>query len=235
MSTTDGLRKLRYWNLFVATLDFIAMLVFTILYSIKGIGRTFFLRGYVCFIISGLLFVSYIYSIKGEPRIHKYLRAFLMLFLALFELGINLQVIADNVKLAPPGLRFKCGTYDVCYASNAFLFISVILGFFVILEVGWTLKVGSLQPKNYRAQENVIIVSPLHPAEGYQYPPHQQQQIYGQKIDNTTQAPIELQQTSQPYVQQPLVPQPYTQQPYVQQPYVQQPYYPQVAATQPYY
>ncbi|KAG0281193.1 hypothetical protein BGZ95_006019 [Linnemannia exigua] len=114
---------------------------------------------YAFIITSPILFLAYLYSIWGQPRLHKYLRAFLMLLPALFLMGpmlrqIHLQI--ENAKkfnqYTPSEMEFepfRCygDTIDpACFVFRAYTFIPVIVGFFVLIEVFVTLLRGPLHP-----------------------------------------------------------------------------------------
>jgi hypothetical protein len=121
-------------------------------------------QDFALLIASPILFLAYLYSIWGKPRLHKFLRATLMLLPALFMLGINLRAIQMQVKAVnmlnenrrargpdwdiPPLRPFDCGdTLEAaCGIVQAYIFIPVIVGFFVIIEVFVTLFRGPLYP-----------------------------------------------------------------------------------------
>ncbi|KAG0363187.1 hypothetical protein BGX24_004951 [Mortierella sp. AD032] len=117
------------------------------------------LHNYVSSIASPILFLAYLYSIWGQPRLHKFLRAPLMLFPAVFMIAAMLQHIHRMVQIAdmvneqrPPGRKFvpfTCYGESItasCAISQSYTFIPIIVGFFVIIEVFVTLLRGPLYP-----------------------------------------------------------------------------------------
>ncbi|KAF9124672.1 hypothetical protein BGW39_007981 [Mortierella sp. 14UC] len=115
---------------------------------------------------SSVLFLAYLYSIWGKPRLHKFARAPLMLLPALFLLGVQLHQIQLQVKFVnmlnernqsrmdgweiPPMKPFSCGDMidAPCGILQSWTFIPVIVGFFAVIEVFVTLLRGPLQPAN---------------------------------------------------------------------------------------
>ncbi|KAK3848493.1 MAG: hypothetical protein J3R72DRAFT_429145 [Linnemannia gamsii] len=117
------------------------------------------LHNYVTSIASPILFLAYLYSIWGQPRLHKFLRAPLMLLPALFMIAAMLQYIHRMVQFAemvneqrPPEHKvvpFICygeSITAICAISQSYTFIPIIVGFFVIIEVFVTLLRGPLYP-----------------------------------------------------------------------------------------
>ncbi|KAF9099837.1 hypothetical protein BGX23_011437 [Mortierella sp. AD031] len=102
---------------------------------------------------SVLLFLSYLYSICGKPRIHKYARAFLMLLSACLLLGVQLRqvdLIMITIRAFAPRdydhNPFSCsGTVDsTCALYQSYTFFPIVTGFFSVIEVPVTLFRGPL-------------------------------------------------------------------------------------------
>ncbi|CAO3574861.1 unnamed protein product [Mortierella alpina] len=174
------------------------------------------------------IFGSYVYSVKRPTKVHRYLRAFLLLGMATTLLYINLVDIHVIILMGTP---YACPTDDhACGLFRAVEFITILFGFLIILEVGVTLKHGPLEPRS--APKDVEIVSPLQPIQPQ---PYYQQQPYAYYPPQQSGQPLPLQQhvSSMKYeAQGPVVMQQY-QQPH--QPYFQPQHMPPPPQQQQYY
>ncbi|KAK3839529.1 MAG: hypothetical protein JOS17DRAFT_729374 [Linnemannia elongata] len=116
---------------------------------------------YAVIISSVILLPAYLYSIWGKRSFvsNKYARAVLMLLPALFLIGVQLRqvdvIIRSYNRLFegfPPELRsspFSCsypghGFNATCGFGQSYMFVPVVVGFFVIIEVVVTLFRGPL-------------------------------------------------------------------------------------------
>ncbi|KAF9099829.1 hypothetical protein BGX23_011429 [Mortierella sp. AD031] len=184
-----ALRRMRIWLLFL-TLVTVIIVTAQYAYAYDSRKNSYYLPplalvwqdwGEIIAVV--ILFLSYIYAFKGPHKLHKYLRALLMLIPAVLILYINLDFLAKYLRNTSTrtGLRFQCNEPD-CYLTWTLVFLSIVLGFFVLIEVGMTLAWGPMvKPHQYGmhgyAQDaNVIIVSPDQPQPQAFYPLHQYQQ-----------------------------------------------------------
>ncbi|KAI1312991.1 hypothetical protein EDD11_002812 [Mortierella claussenii] len=223
MSSTIGLRRLRIWLIILSFLTVAMMIACYIRYAASWDYHVILpWQDIILIILTVLLFFSYIYSVKGKSRLHKGIRAFLMLFLCTFLLGlqsksISLEVDYSNTPYAKEyGYKaFQCFPYyDYCYMCWSFTFLSMLVSIFGIVDVAWTLKAGPLDPAQlhrygrhgYNAQANVVVVSP----EQQQHQLLPQQGSYQGQL-NPYQ--YQYQQPQQPFQQQPFQQQPSEQQP----------------------
>ncbi len=116
---------------------------------------------YAIITASVVLFPAYLYSIWGKKPLasNKYARAVLMLLPALFLIGVQLRFIDLMIKLVNsmnekhPGHQatnpFSCANSDgsvstPCSLLQCHIFVPVVVGFFVIVEVAVTLFRGPL-------------------------------------------------------------------------------------------
>ncbi|KAG0254890.1 hypothetical protein BG011_005451 [Mortierella polycephala] len=96
---------------------------------------------------------SYLYSLLGPPFLHKYLRAFFMLFLSLFTLGIKFRIIDVYREFEGPGF-IDCSTEDAfCYLEFSDLITAVILGFLMLPEIALTVMKGPLPRRRGRSTQ----------------------------------------------------------------------------------
>ncbi|KAG0278303.1 hypothetical protein BGZ96_002450 [Linnemannia gamsii] len=113
---------------------------------------------------SVILFLSYVYSILVKRHLfhHRFVRAFLMLFPALFLLGImfySIHVQLKGAQFANETLRedyfmlrvdpFSCNgtkgeSMSICAVMQSYIFVPIVTGVFVIIEVLVTLLRGPL-------------------------------------------------------------------------------------------
>ncbi|KAF8927422.1 hypothetical protein BGZ47_002163 [Haplosporangium gracile] len=167
-----------------------------------------------------ILFISYLYAFKSTKptKLHKYLRAFLMLLPTVLNMFVNFDYLVrylretsrDYSPNARPEERFQCQGSSVCMLTWSMVFMSIILDFFVLCEIVMTLAWGPLGKVHqfgganggYTQDANVIIVSPDQPQSQQAYythqPTQQQQQAYYAAMQQ--QAPILQQQA--PILQQ---------------------------------
>ncbi|KAF9124669.1 hypothetical protein BGW39_007978 [Mortierella sp. 14UC] len=236
--STIALRRMRIWLLVLVTLSAI-LVIAKYSYAAANLGALLRLiwKDWAVIISIVILFFSYIYAFKGQPRLHKYLRAFLILIPTIMLLYVNFDYLARYLDATStrPQQRFVCPFGNAsCLLHWSLVFVSVIMGVFVLIEVGMTLAWGPLQKTHqyggalgYAQDANVIVVSPDQPQQQLYYPqqPLQQQGYYPQQ-----QALIPMQQQPQLYqYQQPIAldPNPQYQQQQQQQPtqlYQQQQY-----------
>ncbi|KAF9099836.1 hypothetical protein BGX23_011436 [Mortierella sp. AD031] len=111
---------------------------------------------YTVIITSVLLLLSYLYSIWGKPRVHKFVRAFLMLLCACLLLGVQLRQVDLAIRLVKRHSieynPFSCSGADdstiaaACGLQQGYTFIPIVTGFFAIIEVFVTLFRGPLHP-----------------------------------------------------------------------------------------
>ncbi|KAG0284272.1 hypothetical protein BGZ97_008247, partial [Linnemannia gamsii] len=99
------------------------------------------------------LFFGYIYSLFGNlVKLNRIVRALLMSILAIALLVVEIMFMIDQIQdnKTPDedgnvsGMNpFSCpqGTGDMCYVANANLFVAIITGLFVLVEVVVTLVV----------------------------------------------------------------------------------------------
>ncbi|KAK3831127.1 MAG: hypothetical protein J3R72DRAFT_527838 [Linnemannia gamsii] len=94
----------------------------------------------VGFFLSLFIFVFYLFSVlrKEQPKLNMITRAFLVLFLAVFLLGIKFSIIDILVRVNYD--MANCPAVSLCHAFNAEIVFSVIMGFMVIFEAYVTLK-----------------------------------------------------------------------------------------------
>jgi|SRR5690554_2989913 len=142
--SSDTLRRLRAVLFGISLFDFCFILAFC--------GRKLYYHGdlhlwwgvlatFVSVIVIG---ISYLYSLQGPPFLHKYLRAFFMLFLSLFTLGIKLRIIDVYLEFEGPGF-LNCSTEDAfCYLEFTDLITAIILGFLMLPEIALTVVKGPL-------------------------------------------------------------------------------------------
>lgn len=113
---------------------------------------------------STILFISYIYSLVGKKHLfhHRFVRAFLMLFPALFLLGImfrSIHVQIESARMTDENLTgdyfmvridpFSCDglkgdSLSICAIMQSYIFLPIVIGVFVIIEVVVTLFRGPL-------------------------------------------------------------------------------------------
>lgn len=215
--STNALRRLRMW---IVLLSLLNMGVIAVSLLSDGLDLYHIILAFLAIVF----FFSYFYSLKGEPFIHKYLRAFLMLVLIGFLLFLSFVFIMGRG-------HCECPLFWI----NSSL--GVIIGFFSLFEIGLTLKTGPLAPKSRygqngnRDQANVVIVSPdqpqgLYPLQHQQpgivspvpYYYTQHQSMYGAPVPS----PGHKIDTSSPLVDNNGQQQQQQQQVYQQQPYIQQ-------------
>ncbi|KAF9134762.1 hypothetical protein BGX30_011779 [Mortierella sp. GBA39] len=175
---STGLRALRIWMI---VLTFTNLVFITIhyaeekywsnfrnyrIYNYISKGPTlknykFFLwQDWTLIVSSSILFLAYIYAYKViTTRLHKSLRALLLLIPTVLVLFVGIQYIHLVLGLdypmtdGPPtpfdcaylsGLeRMYCGVVEFSY------FFSIITGFFTILEIYATIRKGPMLPKGY--------------------------------------------------------------------------------------
>ncbi|KAG0284987.1 hypothetical protein BGZ96_010709 [Linnemannia gamsii] len=119
---------------------------------------------YGMIISSVLIFIAYLYSIWGKKTLtsNKYARAVLMLIPGLILLGISLHQVRLQIKKAKfvndhrvtdegNFNPFSCAGYggdltEMCVVIQCYIFVPIITGFFVIIEVFVTLFRGPLHP-----------------------------------------------------------------------------------------
>ncbi|GJJ71987.1 hypothetical protein EMPS_04344 [Entomortierella parvispora] len=199
----------RFWRIavaFIATLNFIAMVTYYgrwASYS-SGLGLiapTLSWRDWIVTVISVVFFISYCYSVSGKRSLlHRFIRAFFLFALSVLLLYVNLVAIRFALQLQqniPDDIAFSCHGFLVCILSWVFAFMSIILGFIVIFDVGITLKLGPCEPKSATSglQQNQASVVVVQPQQGY----YQPQQYYTPQPDQMQQ-----QQYQQQYYQQPI-------------------------------
>ncbi|KAG0289589.1 hypothetical protein BGZ96_006876 [Linnemannia gamsii] len=250
--STIALRRMRIWLVVLTT---ITVILLTAQYIYASIRRKSYFhmiwKDWIAILTVVTLFFSYTYAFKSTrpSKLHKGLRAFLMLIPTVLNMYVNFDFLARYIRLtstdnnpnARPEERFQCEGNASCLLSWSFVFVSIIMTFFVLCEIVMTLVWGPLQKVHqfggahggYAQDANVIVVSPDQPQTYYggQQPlQHQQQQAYYPAMQQ--QAPIMLQQHQQQQQQQlyhqsvALDPNPqYQQQPQFQQPPPQQLYH----------
>ncbi|KAK3848513.1 MAG: hypothetical protein J3R72DRAFT_429168 [Linnemannia gamsii] len=209
--STIALKRMRVWLLVLSTLCVI-LVIAQYTYSTVRVGALLRLawQDWGAIISTVILFFSYIYALKGQPhpRLHKYLRAFLILIPTIIILYIN-SVFLERYRPRPEA-RFVCASAS-CLLRWSTAIVSIIMGAFVLIEVGMTLAWGPLEKTHqyggahgYAQDANVVIVSPdqLQQHQQQLYYPQQQQGYYPQQ----QQAPIPMQyQQQHPYqYQQPV-------------------------------
>ncbi|KAG0049425.1 hypothetical protein BGZ83_005775 [Gryganskiella cystojenkinii] len=173
-------------------------------------------------VLTGFLFVATIWAVQGKPVLHRYLRAFLMLFFSVFLLYIGLWAVHREVIYSYSyGLPFSCD-YVLCRVAWADIFLGIILGFLVVIDVGLTLRYGpqlsataanGLNPNH----ANVVFVSPIYAPGVQPQPGTYAQSIYDPMLQQPQQQQPYYQQQHQQYPMQTIQHPPY-QQPYASQP-----------------
>jgi hypothetical protein len=249
---------MRIWLIVLTT---ITVILLTAQYIYAAIRLKSYLRidwkDWIAILSVVTLFFSYIYAFKSTrpSKLHKGLRAFLMLIPTVLNMYVNFDYLArymhqtskDYSPTARPEERFQCDGNSNCLLTWSLVFVSIILTFFVLCEIVMTLMWGPLQKVHqfggahggYAQDANVIVVSPDQPQAFYGGQQPLQQQAYYPATQQ--QAPILLQQQQQQQHQQfyhqsvALDPNPqYHQQPQFQQSPPQQLYhYPATASEVP--
>ncbi|KAF9125523.1 hypothetical protein BGW39_007323 [Mortierella sp. 14UC] len=161
---TPAVFRLRVWMAFITLVNFCIGIAFyawlvarSNKYNTKA-GEDVYKYKWtdVAMLIASLaLFLAYLCSIWSKPRLHKFVRAALMLLPALFLLGVQLRQIQLRIELINTinkrlpsqygSLKpFSCdGSTDAsCGILQSWTFIPVIVGFFVVIEVFVTLFSG---------------------------------------------------------------------------------------------
>ncbi|KAK3839526.1 MAG: hypothetical protein JOS17DRAFT_729372 [Linnemannia elongata] len=168
---------LRFWMAFVTLVNlgiviaYYSYLTHLINTDPEGDARYEYLWGdYAVIIASVILFPAYLYSIfvKRSLVSNKYARAALMHFPALFMIGVQLREVdlvmqsynrlhegvPSEYRLSP----FSCSNHGgrvepSCALVMSYIFVPVVTGFFVIIEVAFTLFRGPLHsPKERRGE-----------------------------------------------------------------------------------
>ena len=158
-----ALLVLRIWLAFVC---FFNLVIVSTYYGLRG-GLARKGADYGILISSILLFISYLYSIWGKNPItnNKYVRALLMLILAVVLIGcssylVHLQIVlAETYSQYLQGNQsntlnpFTCDSYEEgwegignCFLDQSYNFGTIITGIFVIIEVLVTFFRGPLHP-----------------------------------------------------------------------------------------
>ncbi|KAF9279701.1 hypothetical protein BGZ88_012600 [Linnemannia elongata] len=163
---------LRLWMAFVTLVNFSITLTFyayLVPLMNKGVddfegseGFEFYWGDYAIIIASVFLFPAYLYSIWGKKLLisNKYARAALMLLPALFLIGVQLRQVDLTIKFAKmvnesrPSSALQIDPFsckdsegDVvssCAVAVSHIFVPVVTGFFVMIEVAVTLFRGPL-------------------------------------------------------------------------------------------
>ncbi|KAK5827792.1 hypothetical protein F5H01DRAFT_332255 [Linnemannia elongata] len=212
-----AIRRMRIW---LVTLTTIALLLIIAQYIYAAIRLKSDLNldweDWVVLPSVPVLFFSYLYALKSThpSKLHKCLRAFLMLIPTVLNMYVNFDYLATYLRLtsrdynpsAIPEERFQCGGRPACLLTWSLVFMSIIMDCFVLCEIVMTLVWGPLVGKGhlfgrvgggYAQDANVIVVSPDQP----QQVPPQQQGYYGQQQQQAYYPAIQQQA---PILQQPL-------------------------------
>ncbi|KAK3839537.1 MAG: hypothetical protein JOS17DRAFT_729389 [Linnemannia elongata] len=215
--STIALRRMRIWLVFLTT-TILFIVIAQYIYAairLKSYLRLDWEDGVVIASVP-ILFFSYLYALKSTRplKLHKFLRAFLMLIPTALNMYVNFHYLAtylrltsaDNNPTAKPEERFQCEGSPACSLTWSLVFMSIIMDFFVLCEVVMTLVWGSLVGKGhqfggvgggYAQDANVIVVSPDQPQQVLP-----QQGYYGQQQQQQAYYPVMQQQA--PILQQPL-------------------------------
>ncbi|KAG0320787.1 hypothetical protein BGZ99_004293 [Dissophora globulifera] len=219
------LRRLRIWVAFLSVVTVIIMAAFygylAHLYSEANQEFRLGWQDWVSIVGSVIFFFSYIYALRGKPRVHRYARAFLLFVVCVLVLYVNLKSIAQEVKFASlqyPYKAFYCSSDEpTCFLFWTYDFLTVITGFFILFELALTLKVGPLEPGSqqlygrhgYETGANVVVVSPEQPPHGGYVPqplyyPQQNQYAYPQMagVSGAATMPAHKVEEPSPMVQQ---------------------------------
>ncbi|KAF9101341.1 hypothetical protein BGX29_005788 [Mortierella sp. GBA35] len=223
-----ALGRMRKWMVFVSTFNILVLIGFC---ATRSDGSSW---GDLIMIPAIIYFFLYLFLVlQGKTilgtkiqtgfyccglRIHKCLRAFLLLGPTVFILYVFLAGIISDASIYEFNVEhgyynrypeefksdpFACKTTE-CYFFQAFRLTYVITGLFVVIEIGTTLAWGSAPERRhlfgganggYAENANIILVSPDQPP----YP--QQQPLYNPQMQQQQQ----LYQQQQQLYQQPIV------------------------------
>ncbi|KAF9148551.1 hypothetical protein BG015_009707, partial [Linnemannia schmuckeri] len=131
-------------------------------------------------VCSSVLFLAYIYAYKVlTTRLHKYLRAILMLVPAVLILFVGIQYIYLVLRLTfplhhGPPTPFTCSYLSglqraYCGVVESTYFFAILTGLFALLEIYLTIRYGPMQPEGkhsygsnegYAADANMEMVGP---------------------------------------------------------------------------
>ncbi|KAF9353422.1 hypothetical protein BGX26_008808 [Mortierella sp. AD094] len=159
-------------------------------------------------VVTVIAFFTYVYAIRYKSKVHKYIRAFLILALAIFWLYLNFE---SALEFASDGYPYACDVKDTyCMLDHSIGVLSIITGFIIILEVGITAKNGPLpdtNPEISDAKQEQVLSQSMYASQVQQQQPPQPPFL----------TPIPQQQPPQPQMQQYMQPYPtayYPQQQY---------------------
>ncbi|KAF9099831.1 hypothetical protein BGX29_005785 [Mortierella sp. GBA35] len=169
------LRRMRIW---LVVLSFSNLVIITTNYGYQTYRYHNYpspfmsVKDWAQIIFCSILFVAYVYSLRGKRVLEKHFRVFWMLIPCLSILGINFGLIDYEVKTSDPGARYEtdspfyCDSV-VCRLHWSMTFISAMTGLFSLIEIGMAFAWGPLQPKDalygrmgYSHNAQVMIVSP---------------------------------------------------------------------------
>ncbi|KAF9272867.1 hypothetical protein BGZ88_004293, partial [Linnemannia elongata] len=182
MATVE-LRKIRIWMII---LTFINLVIVTShyaeqkywdnwrnynVYNVTGTGSSIIFKrekfllwqDWALIVSSSVLFLSYIYAYKVvTTRLHKYLRALLMVVPTVLVLFVGIQYVHLVLKLEfptnhGPPTPFACSYISgleraYCGVVEATYFFAILTGLFALLEIYLTIRNGPMQPKENRSQ-----------------------------------------------------------------------------------
>ncbi|KAG0259799.1 hypothetical protein BGZ95_004586 [Linnemannia exigua] len=173
---TPAIHVLKICLVFVCLLNLASLIAFQVFVititnkRLEGIGKphtVFAWTEYGTIALSGLLFISYGYSIWGKPMVHRFIRAALLLHLALFLICTGFQWINHQAGLADyynnetnmfPDNKikpFSCENFEgtnrmgECIVTQCHNFAPIVTGFIVVIEVLVTLICRPLPPTKF--------------------------------------------------------------------------------------
>ncbi|KAG9070439.1 hypothetical protein KI688_007975 [Linnemannia hyalina] len=182
---TVGLRTMRIWMLILTFINLVIIISHYaeqkywdnwrnfFVYNGTGTNNSIILKrekfllwqDWVLIVSSSALFLAYIYAYKViTTRLHKYLRALLMVIPTVLMLFVGIQYVHLVLKLefprnhGPPS-PFACNYLSgleraYCGVVEATYFFAILTGLFGLLEIYVTIRNGPMQPKENHSYES---------------------------------------------------------------------------------